>query len=542
MTLPNPFKIQMSINSSYHSNDEIADLFDSYIYWMTASGTFPQYKISTYKNAAFGIRNASFDICTASPTDIGKIKGIGDSLKNTIITICQKSVFPDYEDLMKSIPDGVVEMSQINGLGPKKINNLWREYNIKSVEDLESQINNGNLEKIKGYGKKTVEKIRQNIAWMKENRNKHLFASIAHLGTEIVLYFQNLFPDHQFELVGDMVRQEDTIRSIDILCDLNAKIVEEEISLLDKLDDISAEHASLTFDDVDTQLIFAGEHDFTERALEINYTVNEKKYETSIPVFQVGEYYADITPPHEGLITQEDIHGLIHCHSHYSDGANSIAEMAQASIDRGLQYMVITDHSQSAFYANGLDADRVKKQHDEIFELNKTLAPFRIFKGIESDILSDGSLDYPQEILDEFEIVIASIHSGLGMDEKTATERLLRAIRNPYVNILGHMTGRILLRREGYPVNIEAIADACMEHNVAIETNANPRRLDVDHYFLPYLLSRGIMTSVNPDAHSIAGIDDIKWGVISARKGGLGKKENISSFALKEFLNYYDIL
>ncbi len=228
----------------------------------------------------------------------------------------------------------------------------------------------------------------------------------------------------------------------------------------------------------------------------------------------------------------EDLKGTIHNHSKYSDGQNTIEQMALAAQKLGHSYLVISDHSQSAFYANGLNKERVEQQWREIEELNKKLAPFRIFKGIESDILNDGSLDYNENVLKGFEVVIASVHSVLGMSEEKATERLLKAIQNPYTKILGHPTGRLLLRREGYPIDHQKIIDACAEYNVAIEINANPYRLDLDWKWINYAMQKNVWLCISPDAHTIEGLKDTQWGVKIAQKGGLLKNQK----RLKHFL------
>jgi DNA polymerase (family 10) len=226
----------------------------------------------------------------------------------------------------------------------------------------------------------------------------------------------------------------------------------------------------------------------------------------------------------EDLADVQNIKGIVHNHSTWSDGLNSIEEMAHYCIGMGMEYLIMSDHSVSAFYAQGLTTDRVLQQHREIDELNIKLAPFKIFKSIESDILSDGSLDYDEDILSLFDCVIASVHSGLNMDIDKATNRLLRAIQNPYTTILGHPTGRLLLSREGYPLHFEEIIDACAQHQVVIELNANPWRLDLDWEWVYYAMDKGVKISVNPDAHSVEGIHDIHYGILAARKGGLTKE------------------
>jgi DNA polymerase (family 10) len=235
------------------------------------------------------------------------------------------------------------------------------------------------------------------------------------------------------------------------------------------------------------------------------------------------------------VIQDQDICAIIHSHSDWSDGVDTIQNMAKAAIKNKLQYLVISDHSQTAFYAKGLLPDRIKAQQEMIDELNVKLAPFRIFKSIESDILNDGSLDYDESILSTFDLVITSVHSNLKMSEEKAMARLLKAIANPYTTILGHMTGRLLLSRNGYPVNHEVIIDACATHNVVIELNAHSRRLDMDWRHIPRAIEKGVLISIDPDAHAIDAFADIHYGVLAAQKGGLTKEHNLSSFSLQQF-------
>jgi len=238
------------------------------------------------------------------------------------------------------------------------------------------------------------------------------------------------------------------------------------------------------------------------------------------------------------LIKQQDIKGIIHSHSRWSDGMNTIEEMAAACIEQGFEYLVMSDHSKTASYAQGLPIEKVLAQHDLIDALNKKNAPFRIFKSIESDILGDGSLDYDENILSKFDIVIASIHSNLKMTEDKAMLRLMNAIENPYTSVLGHMTGRLLLSRNGYPIDHKKIIEACAANDVVIELNAHPRRLDIDWRWINYALKKNVLISINPDAHSIDGFNDCKYGVLVAQKAGLTKEQNLSSFKLTEFESF----
>ena len=240
------------------------------------------------------------------------------------------------------------------------------------------------------------------------------------------------------------------------------------------------------------------------------------------------------------LLSDKDLRGILHNHSTYSDGKHTLRQMAEYCKELGYEYLGISDHSKTAFYAGGLNEDQIIKQHQEIDVLNKELAPFRIFKSIESDILSDGKLDYSDEVLASFDFIVASVHSILNMDVKRATTRLITAIENPYTTILGHPTGRLLLRRQGYPIGHKTIIDACAQHNVVIEINANPWRLDLDWRYVRYAMEQGVKLSINPDAHAMEGYLDMKYGVLVGRKGGLTKEMTLNAKSGVEIAAYFD--
>jgi DNA polymerase (family 10) len=238
------------------------------------------------------------------------------------------------------------------------------------------------------------------------------------------------------------------------------------------------------------------------------------------------------------VIQPGDIKGIIHSHSNWSDGSNTLEEMASSAKEQGFEYLVISDHSKSAFYANGLTEERIKAQHQLIDELNNKLKDFKIFKSIESDILYDGNLDYSNSILSTFDLVIASVHSILKMTEEKAMQRLITAIENPYTTILGHMTGRLLLSRKGYPVDHKKIIDACAANHVVIELNAHPSRLDIDWREIDYALEKNVLISIDPDAHSIEGFNDTRYGVLAAQKAMVAAAQNLSSMGVKEFESF----
>jgi DNA polymerase (family 10) len=260
------------------------------------------------------------------------------------------------------------------------------------------------------------------------------------------------------------------------------------------------------------------------------------------PELREGDFEFDQAKEHKipKLITDNDLKGILHNHTTFSDGQHTLKEMANYCQSLGYEYLGICDHSKTAVYANGLDEDRVRQQQEEIDALNKEMAPFRIFKGIESDILNDGQLDYDDKVLSSFDFIVASIHSQLSMDIDKATSRLLTAIANPFTTMLGHPTGRLLLKRAGYPINHKAVIDACANHDVIIEINAHPFRLDLDWRWVNYAINQGVKISINPDAHSMQQLELMKYGVLVGRKGGLTKASTFNSLSVDEVASYFE--
>jgi DNA polymerase (family 10) len=265
-------------------------------------------------------------------------------------------------------------------------------------------------------------------------------------------------------------------------------------------------------------------------ALGLSYVPPEMREDT-------GEFALAEAGMMPNLIDSKDLRGTFHCHTDYSDGANTLEQMAEAAMAKGWEYLGIADHSRSAAYAGGMSVEKVRKQWDEIDRLNgKFGGKFRLLKGIECDILADGSMDYPDEILSEFDFVVASIHSGFGQDRAAQTARLIRAAENPHVTMLGHPTGRLLLARPGYDVDLEAVIQACARTGTMIEINASPYRLDLDTEGSKFAKRCGVMISINPDAHSIAGLDDVEYGIGVARRAGLEPKDVLNVLGLRDIL------
>ena len=427
---------------------------------------------------------------------------------------------------------------------------------------MEYACNENRLITLKGFGAKTQAAILQNLEFKKANSGSFLWSEGRAFAEHLLARLVAAMPNFRFVITGDVRRQSEIVKSVDILSD--APVADVEAFFAHQPNNgISAtnECVTVTFDTFPTtHILFGGTGAFY---LELFKTTGSVEFASSFldaypapptvssedelftchglqPViaarreaaFNPDRYGRQVANP---PIRTADIRGIIHSHSRWSDGMNTVEEMAIAARTAGFEYLVITDHSKSAFYANGLSEERIAAQHAEIDALNAKMTPFRIFKGIESDILNDGRLDYADEVLATFDVVVASVHSNLKMTQEKAMERVLAAIRNPYTSILGHPTGRLLLSRPGYPLDMEGIIAACAGHQVAIELNAHPRRLDVDWRFIDEVLASNVMISIDPDAHSVAGFADVQYGVAVAQKTLLQPHANVSSLPLAEF-------
>jgi DNA polymerase (family 10) len=418
----------------------------------------------------------------------------------------------------------------------------------------------------KGFGEKTQKNVADAIEFFMRHQGHFLYADVESYAEHVLQVLTSNFPKNQFAICGDYVRQLPTLDELVWLTDadfdlVKAFLIDNQFSVGVK-DERSLEakgpenlrmvfHFTSTTDFTKEQFRLTGSAEFIE-AWDARFSNHPNAYPTENNWQSLlGIHYiptclrenAEIieqakTDSFNQLIQVNQIKGIIHSHSNWSDGSNTIEEMALACIAQGFEYLVISDHSKSAFYANGLNEERIKAQHQYIDELNNKLAPFKIFKSVESDILNDGALDYSDNLLSTFDMVIASVHSNLKMSEEKAMSRLLTAIENPYTTVLGHPTGRLLLSRKGYPIDHEKIIDACIANNVVIEINAHPRRLDLDWTWISKAQDMGAILSINPDAHYVEGYKDIKYGVLAAQKGGLRKQHNLSSYSLQEIETY----
>lgn len=548
-------------------NYEIAEYFSLLGKLMEIHGENP-FKIKSYANAAFTLDKLADPVIDMSAKQLFTLPGIGEAIGLKIQEIIDTRQLSLLNTYLQKTPVGILEMVKIKGLGPKKITTIWKELEIETVGELLYACEENRLIHYKGFGAKTQQNIQETLIYYLHHQGSFLYQELASLVDTLLNALQLKFPIHLTEISGAYKRQMETISFLDIITtvseiELTNWLMEKEFICTKQENILSctgSENIEIKFHLVTKNDFYlshfklAGSTEFLEKWMsDPLFNANGPFISEKDLFFQLGitdipaafREHAEVIELAKKnklpqLIIPSDIKGIIHSHSTWSDGVHNLEQMAMAAKEQGYEYLVISDHSKSAFYANGLQIERVIAQHKEIDLLNKKLAPFVIFKSIESDILNDGSLDYPDDILDNFDIVIASIHSNLKMTEEKAMMRLLNAINNPYTSILGHPTGRLLLSRKGYPVNHEQIIQACADNNVVIELNAHPRRLDMDWRFIHQALQNDVLISINPDAHAIDGFKDCTYGVLVAQKAGLSAAQNLSSFNLTEMMEFIE--
>jgi DNA polymerase (family X) len=535
------------------------------------------FKIRSYQAGLSTLERVEQDLMELPEATLASLPGIGKSMLEAIQSLKATGSFPALDTLIGQTPAGVLEILQVKGLGPKKVRVIWQELGITSTHELMEACQSGKVAETKGFGEKTQETILQNLIFNASNSGKWLYADIEEtlLGLQEKLTKQ--LPMATVRVVGDFARRMEVIETGEYLiasddlsaCKSQLRSLEgvtwdltksgpmtwrgqlEEPTLSLCLHFCAAEAL------VAQELLWVASKAHLSSFVDEEETVAEKIRKTSyrdeadffeknqlqfIPR-ELREGHGEVALAKAGtlpvLLENSDLKGILHNHSTYSDGKHSLRQMAEHCKSLGYDYLGISDHSRTASYAGGLDIEKVARQQAEIDALNLELGPFRIFKGIESDILTDGSLDYPEEVLASFDFIVSSIHSVLTMDRKRATDRLLTAIHNPYTTILGHPTGRLLLRREGYPIDHQAVIDACAERQVVIEINANPWRLDLDWRWIRYAMEKGVLLSINPDAHAMEGYSDMQYGVWMGRKGGLTKEMTLNALNGNEIAAYF---
>lgn len=527
------------------------------------------FRYKAFASGAFNLRKIKEPLCDLQESQLLQIPGVGKSVAKAIVAYGESRQFPALEALLAETPHGLIAMLGVKGLGPKKVRLIWQSLGIETVEDLFDACRQNRLVQVSGFGYKTQQTILAAIEFSYGARGKFHLARVLPYAESFLVALKSVFVDEHVELSGDYFRKSDVIESLLLLTtamelneisahewdDILSKAGEgligwqlnEELGLLKHEQGFIMEIEVVQLADFNRRLFETGA---AEKHLHLmNYGLDDwkgsdretyaaKGLNFIIPNRREGHREFDRPVKETSILKFSDIKGVLHNHTTYSDGLNSVEEMALYAMEIGMEYLGICDHSKTAGYARGLQIERVLQQFEEINELNQQLWPFKIFKGIESDILGNGDLDYDDEILKQFDLVVASVHSNLNMTQVKATERLMLAIENPYTTILGHPTGRLLLMREGYEIDHHKIIDACAANGVAIELNAHPYRLDLDWRYIDYAMEKGVMVSVNPDAHEKMGYLDMHFGVMSGQKGGLQTALTLNALNLLEFEAY----
>lgn len=526
-----------------------------------------------------------------------ELKGIGSSIAQDIYTYADTGVVPVLEKLRSEVPSGLVSWLGISGLGPKKIYKIYKELGITEISELRHRCLDGSVASLSGLGEKSAQKILKSIEWMDQFSERCRLDEADEIARRFYEKLKGVDGVEQLSVAGSLRRSMETIGDIDLLVAaqtdqaesiMSAFVNDEQVT--EVLGQGSTKSSVRTTEgrQVDLRIVepdqyaaallyFTGskEHNVAlrqrarARKLQLNeyglFHQNEQGQADSSRPLQAhseSDLYAHLglgfIPPElredqwefemagdgaqPDLVQEQDIRGILHAHSDWSDGKYSIREMASACIDRGYTYLALTDHSRSAAYAGGLTIERVHAQWREIDAINKEFADqgvdFRVLKGIESDILADGSPDYPDDVLQGFDLVIASVHSSLDMEPERMLERLKRAAAHTHVHMIGHPTGRLLLRRDGTKADLEALIRFAAEHGTAIEINANPWRLDLDWRYGRLVRDTGLMSAICPDAHSTRGLDDVRYGVGIARKAGLPARHILNTLPVDELLSW----
>jgi len=540
------------------------------------------FKVRAYENAARAVESFEGDLEEAIRT--GRLleqKGIGKALFDKIVELHDTGHLKYYEQLKEEIPPGLLEMIKIPGVGPKKAKTLYDLLGISTVGELEYACLENRLVELRGFGKTTQEKILKGIEYYKKGRGLHLFSNALAEANKLLSAVKKNRDIIRIEIAGSIRRRKEVIKDIDLVASVRSGMEGKVMDFFTRLpavqsvtvkgdtkssvmlkSGISADLRLVS----DVEFPFALHHStgsmehnaaMRSRAKKMGFKMNEyglfrgediilckdeseifKTLGLSYIPPELREDSGEIEAAERGelpeLLELGDIKGIFHVHTTFSDGSMTLAEAVRIAKELGFQYIGIADHSKSAYYAGGLTEERIREQHEEIDRLNKGSKDFHIFKGVECDILADGSLDYDNSVLSTFDFVIASIHSRFNMSEAEMTKRIITAISNPYTTFLGHPTGRLLLSRDGYQVDLKKVIDAAGDHKVVIEVNSHPYRLDLDWRFCRYAKERGVKVSINPDAHHIEDLSNIQYGVGIARKGWLTAGDVINTMSLEE--------
>lgn len=516
------------------------------------------FKVKSYEKAAETILEYEAPLATMSAEEWLQIKGIGKSMAAHIGEITATGSFSELDALLTETPPGLPELLRIKGLTPAKVMYLWKDYGIKDLNSLVEALDNGALNKAKGFSAKFMATLRDSIEFFYESKGRVRIHEADYISGRLAERLAAA--GIKAEITGAVRRRDLTTDSIDFLVPESVP-ASDITAVLQAEGDPSGEDAFILANGLavrfhrfshDSKGIVAVQCSALPRHLSMLPNLPEKAATEKevydklhlpfiIPEMRRGtmelERMKEISE--DDIISMSDIKGCVHNHSVWSDGSVSIREMAEACTANGLEYFGIADHSRYAAYAGGLKPEQVYAQWEEIAELQRDAGlKCKLLAGTECDILPDGNLDYDDELLAGYDYVVASVHSQLNMDIDTATKRIIRAVENPYTSILGHLSGRILLERRGYSLHYDKVLDACAANGVMIELNSSPYRMDIDSRYLYDVLARGIMISINPDAHSTGEIPYMKWGVFAARSAGITPKEVFNCLSFDEALRH----
>jgi len=519
------------------------------------------FKIRAFRNASNSIRGFEGDIMLMiSEQRLNEIKGIGKGIQPIILDFVSSGSSKLHAELEAVLPKGISELFEIKGLGPKKAALLFKELNVTDRNSLIQAVEDNRLAEIQGFGEKTSMKILEELKKIFENEKFCLINKGFFLINEFEKKLASLKGVHRFARTGEARRIREIFSALEfvLIADSAAEVKTLAAGFISK-PVLKESIVEGVFADMPVKLYITGsEKEFQTRLFQttgenefhqvIGYKGEESDSEVAIfnllelpyiapenreTEFFNSPYFKNYKPSD---LKEEDFKGHFHFHTYYSDGFNSLEEMYKSAAEHGYQFSIVCDHSQSAFYAGGLTLAKIEKQRAEIEELRKS--GVMIFQGIESDILADGSLDYPEDVLKKFSLVVASVHSRLNLTSGEMTARMIKAIENPYTDILAHPTGRILLKRDPYPVDIKKVIDACAANEVALEINSNPKRLDTDWRFLFYAREKGVRFAINADAHATDQIAFVKFGTMIAKKSGITAEEVINCYDFNQFKTF----
>ena len=514
------------------------------------------FKVRSYTSAYASLRKVSSPLIEMSEEELSEIKGVGKAIVGKIVELRDSGSMVTLQRYVDITPPGILEMLQIRGFGPKKVKVIWNQLNIITPGELLMACQENRLVELKGFGMKTQKALQEQLEFYFASRGQVHYAYVIDEANELLVLLQDRFSQSLVELTGEIRRKMPIVNAIEILT--TASEEEMEAFILELAEEIPEllSYKGYAVEITQVEEAYFGMEQFEKsaskeflEAADIEYEAYEEEESIFLEwdmTFVDPEYRESAMAIDQAkygrlpdLITNGDMLGVVHNHSTYSDGLHTLKEMSDYTRDNGFQYLVMSDHSKAAFYADGLKEDQVEAQWAEIDQINASYVDgFRVYKGIEADILNDGSMDYGNDFLSQFEVVVASIHSQLNMDMEKANRRLIKAIENPHTHILGHITGRLLLSRAGYPIDHELIIDACAANGMIIELNANPQRLDIDWTWIPSALEKGVMISINPDAHVRESIHYMQFGVHVARKAGLTKEQCLNSKNADDFARW----